>query len=145
MCSLIFLCGVIWTVVIYAPTWDRWRIIIIWFFRPLRTHYIYWSRSRSYFTTDSQSVSMCWYRAPLWDLRPDIISCRNVAVWNLRSCIYDTPSLTLRTRNHTLLSHWDSPQPGGPGSRIYIPEEQGGPVIPPGTGFTSIENMARLK
>jgi hypothetical protein len=27
------------------------------------------------------------------------------------------------------------PQPGGPGSRIYIPQEQGGPVIPPGTGF----------
>jgi hypothetical protein len=38
------------------------------------------SRSRSYFTTDSQSVSMSWYRAPLWDLRPDITSSRNIAV-----------------------------------------------------------------
>jgi hypothetical protein len=27
------------------------------------------------------------------------------------------------------------PEPGGPGPRIYIPQEQGGPVIPPGTGF----------
>jgi hypothetical protein len=27
------------------------------------------------------------------------------------------------------------PQPGGPGSRIYIPQEQGGPVIPQGTLF----------
>jgi hypothetical protein len=27
------------------------------------------------------------------------------------------------------------PQPGRPGPRIYIPQEQGGPVIPPGTGF----------
>jgi hypothetical protein len=27
------------------------------------------------------------------------------------------------------------PQPGGPGLRIYIPQKQGGPVIPPGTGF----------
>jgi hypothetical protein len=27
------------------------------------------------------------------------------------------------------------PKPGGPGPRIYIPQEQGGPVIPPGTGF----------
>jgi hypothetical protein len=35
---------------------------------------------RSYFTTDGQSVSMSWYRAPLWDLRPDITSCRNVTV-----------------------------------------------------------------
>jgi hypothetical protein len=25
------------------------------------------------------------------------------------------------------------PQPGGPGFRIYIPQEQGSPVIPPGT------------
>jgi hypothetical protein len=30
--------------------------------------------------TVSQSVNMSWYRVPLCDLRPDIISCRNVAV-----------------------------------------------------------------
>jgi hypothetical protein len=30
--------------------------------------------------TVSQSVSMSWYRVPTWDLRPDITSCRNVAV-----------------------------------------------------------------
>jgi hypothetical protein len=40
-----------------------------------------------------------------------------------------------RTHNHILLSHLRLPQPGGPGSCIYIPQEQGGPVIPPGTGF----------
>jgi hypothetical protein len=50
------------------------------------------SKSKSLY--DWQSVSMPWYRAPLWDLRPDIISCRNVAVWNLRSCIYWAPCLT---------------------------------------------------
>jgi hypothetical protein len=38
-----------------------------------------------------------------------------------------------RTRNHTLLSHLRLPQPGGPGSRIYIPQELGGPVFPPGS------------
>jgi hypothetical protein len=27
------------------------------------------------------------------------------------------------------------PQPGGPGSHIYIPQEQGDPVISLGTGF----------
>jgi hypothetical protein len=27
------------------------------------------------------------------------------------------------------------PQPGGPDPRIYIPPEQGAPVISPGTGF----------
>jgi hypothetical protein len=51
-------------------------------------------RSRSYFTSDSQSANMSWYRVPLWDLWQDIISCRNVAVWNLLSCIYWAPSLT---------------------------------------------------
>jgi hypothetical protein len=49
----------------------------------------------------------------------------------------------LRTRNHTLLSHLRLPQPGGPGSRIYIPQEQGGPVIPPSTGFP-LHRLLRL-
>jgi hypothetical protein len=40
-----------------------------------------------------------------------------------------------RTNNHILLSHLRLSQPGEPGPRIYIPQEHGGPVIPPGTGF----------
>jgi hypothetical protein len=40
-----------------------------------------------------------------------------------------------RTHNHILLSHLRLPQPGGPDPLIYIPQEQGGLVIPPGTGF----------
>jgi hypothetical protein len=151
--------------------------------------------NRSYFTTDSQSVSMSWYRAPLWDLRPNITSCRNVTVGNLRSCFevwsYFTTdgqsvnmswcrahsgpcdqmllpvgillseicglvsagrslwredgsaicsvitqwSESLRTRNHTLLSHLRLPQLRGSVSLIYIRQEQGGSVIPLGTGF----------
>jgi hypothetical protein len=102
---------------------------------------------------------MSWYRVPLWDLWPDITSCRNVAVWNLGSFIYGAPSLTkgrvsnlqcnhsmvrvAQNRNHVLLSHLRFPQPGGPGSRIYIPQEQGGPVIPPGTGFP-LHRLLRL-
>jgi hypothetical protein len=30
---------------------------------------------------------------------------------------------------------FETPQRGGPCPRTYIPQEQGGPVIPPGTGF----------
>jgi hypothetical protein len=30
------------------------------------------------------------------------------------------------------------PQSGGPGPRIYIAQEQGGPITPPGTGFPSL-------
>jgi hypothetical protein len=36
---------------------------------------------------------------------------------------------------HILLSHLRLSQPGGPGPRIYIPQEQGRPVTPPGTEF----------
>jgi hypothetical protein len=44
-------------------------------------------------------------------------------------------SKSRRTHDHILLSHLRLPQPGGPGPCIYFPQEQGGPVIPPGTGF----------
>jgi hypothetical protein len=49
----------------------------------------------------------------------------------------------LRIRNHTLLFHLKLSQPGGPGSSIYIPQEQSGPVIPPGTGFP-LRHLLRL-
>jgi hypothetical protein len=48
---------------------------------------------------------------------------------------YDRLSKSSRTHGHILLSHLRLPQPGGPGPCIYIPQEQGDPVIPPGTGF----------
>jgi hypothetical protein len=44
-------------------------------------------------------------------------------------------SKSRRIHGHILLSHLRLPQPGAPGPRIYIPQEQGGPVIPPDTGF----------
>jgi hypothetical protein len=40
-----------------------------------------------------------------------------------------------RSNNHILLSHQRLPQHEGPVPRIYIPQEQGGPDIPPVTGF----------
>jgi hypothetical protein len=43
--------------------------------------------------------------------------------------------------DHISLSHMRLPQPGGPGSRIYIPQEQSGPVIHPGTGFPFHRNL----
>jgi hypothetical protein len=36
---------------------------------------------------------------------------------------------------HITVSDSRLPQPGGPGPRIYMPQEQGGPVMPPDTGF----------
>jgi hypothetical protein len=45
------------------------------------------------------------------------------------------------------MSHLRLPQPGGPGSYIYFPQEQGGPVIPPDTGspFHHLLRLAGLK
>jgi hypothetical protein len=38
-------------------------------------------------------------------------------------------------RQHSTLSDSRLPQPRGPGPRIFSPQEEGGPIIPPGTGF----------
>jgi hypothetical protein len=116
------------------------------------------NRSRSYLTTDSQSVcfgnehpcgtcdqilfpvgmllsEICGLVSvgrPLWREDGSAI-CSAITHW----------SESLRTRNHTLLSHVRLPQPGGPGSLIYIPQEQGGPVISPGTEFP-LRRLLRL-
>jgi hypothetical protein len=52
-------------------------------------------------------------------------------------------SKSRRTHGHILLSHLRLPQPRGPGSRIYVPREQGGPVIPPITVFP-FRRLSRL-
>jgi hypothetical protein len=72
----------------------------------------------------SEICGLVSVRRPLW--REDGCAiCSVITQW----------SESRRTRNHSLLSHLRLPQPGGPGSRIYVPQEQGGPVIPAGTGF----------
>jgi hypothetical protein len=72
----------------------------------------------------SQIFGLVYLGSPLW--REDWSRiCSAITQW----------SESRRTRNHTLLSHLRLPQPGGPGSRIYIPQEQGSPVIPTGTGL----------
>jgi hypothetical protein len=109
--------------------------------------------------TVDQSVSMFWCRAysgicdlmllPVGRLLSE--TCSLVSVWRplwredgsaLCSSITQW-SESRRTRNHTLLSQIRLLQPGGPDSRIYIPQEQDGPVILPGTGFP-IRRFLRL-
>jgi hypothetical protein len=92
--------------------------------------------------TDGQSASLSWCQAPILGLRPDF--------YYLRLCRCGAPYLTRGracrlqlllgfangvilgseshgTHDHVLLSQIrDSP------SRIYIPQEHGGPVISPG-------------
>jgi hypothetical protein len=49
-----------------------------------------------------------------------------------------------RARSSSLASN---PQPGGAGPRIYVPQWQGDPAIPPGTGFPfrRLVRLARLR
>jgi hypothetical protein len=98
--------------------------------------------NRSYFTTDGRSVSMSWCRAHSGTCGQILLlvgrllpqSCGLVSVgrpfWRedgTAVCSAITQwSESPRTRNHTLLSHLKLSQPGGPGSRIYISQEQGG-------------------
>jgi hypothetical protein len=95
---------------------------------------------------------MC--QAPTWGLRPDFYFCQTVACLLMWSALSDESTglpLTIaagpRQRSHSWVTvprdSWpyftvsDSRllQPGGPGPRIFIPQKQGGLVIPQGTGF----------
>jgi hypothetical protein len=63
---------------------------------------------------------------PLWREGVSVIYC----------CSRSSPAQSRGAQDHILLSQFlRLPQPGGPGVRIYIPKEQGGPDMPPGTGF----------
>jgi hypothetical protein len=104
-----------------------------------------------------QSASLSRCRAPIWNSWPDFsflpdkfgfLEVGHPLWWEDGSVIYSFncfwaftgqslggsspaelgPYFTLSLR---------LPQPGEPGPRIYIPQEQGGPIIPTGTGFCS--------
>jgi hypothetical protein len=92
--------------------------------------------------------------SPILGPRPHFCYCQTVAgllMWGAlsherRGLSFKTaagPGLRSHCRVRVSLDSWphftvsDSrlPKPGRPGPRIYIPQEQSGPVIPPGTGF----------
>jgi hypothetical protein len=96
-------------------------------------------RSRSYFTTDSQSVSqyvlvsstLVGLATRYYFLSECCCGVLGRPLWREDGSAINQWSESLRIRNHTLRFHLRLPQPGGPGSCIYIPQEQGRPVIPP--------------
>jgi hypothetical protein len=104
--------------------------------------------------TYCQSTSLSWNKAPISRTRADFCYCQTVAgllLWgalpNERTGLQFTIAAGPRQCSHSRVrfprDSWpyftisDSrlPQPGGPGPCIYIPQEQGAPVIPPVTGF----------
>jgi hypothetical protein len=117
------------------------------------------SQSKSYITTDSQSASLLWRQAPIWELRPILPLLSLITFRQLRVCWCGAPSLTrsrvctfqflldiasaafLRSESHGTHEHISLSlflrllQARGPGSCIYFPQEQGSPVIPPAIGL----------
>jgi hypothetical protein len=98
------------------------------------------SQSQSHFTTGGlPPFSLSWRQAP-WDSRPVTL----LSKWILSVIVLISFAIAAGSRQciHSQVQvprdSWPLPQLGGPGSRIYIPQEQGGPVIPPGTGFSSL-------
>jgi hypothetical protein len=101
-----------------------------------KSKFIITTRSRNYFTTGGQS--WCW--AHFWTCDQILLlvgtllseSCSLVSldrpVWREGGsavCSVITQwSESLRTRNHILLSHLRFRKPGGPGSGIYITQEE---------------------
>jgi hypothetical protein len=120
------------------------------------------SQSQSYVTTDGQSVSLPWCQAPTWGSRPDCYYCQTLDdffIWGALSDERTGMSFTiaaglaggvilgsesLGTHDHILLFQIrDSPNLEGQIPHIYVSQEQGGPVIPPGIGF-SFRRLLRL-
>jgi hypothetical protein len=101
-----------------------------------------------------KSASLFWCQAPICGLRPDFYFCQTVAGLLMWGALSDermglpfTIAAGPRQRYHSWVrvprDSWSYftvsgsrlPQPREPGPCIYIPQEHGGPVIPPGTGF----------
>jgi hypothetical protein len=116
------------------------------------------SQSQSYITTNSQSASLPWCQAPIWDLWPIFPLLSLIIFRQLRFCQCGAPSLTRSwvcsfqflpgianaasrrpeshcTHEHILSLFLRLPQPGWSRSCIYFPQEQGSPVISLGTGL----------
>jgi hypothetical protein len=55
-----------------------------------------------------------------------------------RQCSHSQVLVPWDSWPHFTVSDTRLPQPGGPGPRIYIPQEQGGPVIAPDNGLSTL-------
>jgi hypothetical protein len=121
------------------------------------------NQSQSYFMTGGlPPISCSWCQAP-WDPWPALFLQLNTCSYNPyitssltrgwvlsftiaagpRQCVQSRVQVPRDSWLYFTVSHSRLPQPGGPGPRIYIPKEQGGPVIPPGTGF-AFHHLLRL-
>jgi hypothetical protein len=104
------------------------------------------SQCRRSVTTDGQSVNLSRCQVPIWGPRRDFCYCQTVAdllMWGalygdragvIYNCVWSSPAQSFSERSTAGLMaifyclRFETPP-------TYIPPEEGGPVIPPGTGF----------
>jgi hypothetical protein len=129
-----------------ATAHNNWIPAVLWLQLKVKSH--------SYVTTDDYLASLSWCQAPIWGKRPDFYYCQTVVgllTWGSlfdertgwlftiatgpRQCSHSWVWVLQDSGPYLIVSNSRLPQPGGLGPHIYIPQEQGGPVIPPGTGF----------
>jgi hypothetical protein len=101
-----------------------------------------------------KSASLSWCQAILWGTRPAFYYCQTVGgllIWGALSDERMGLSFAIAAGSRQCSHSWVQVlqdlwpyftvldlrllQPGGPGPRICIPQEKGGSVIPPDTGF----------
>jgi hypothetical protein len=136
----------------------KWKSISMWidesiWWGMLMAKKLEWKKSSQVrITTDGQSARLSRCQAAIWGQRKDLYYYQTVvgsvdvgrSLWRedgsiIYNCCWSSlvilKSASLDSWRHFTVSNSRLPQPGGPGLRIYIPKEQGGSVIPPGTGF----------
>jgi hypothetical protein len=111
-----------WTTSVFSSAWLTWfrftnqSLLLLrlpWTTTVLRMNR---SESESYVTTDGQSDSLSWNKAPIWGLRPDFYYCQTVAallMWGVlsdkRAGLPFTIASCPRQRSHSRVGvPWDS-------------------------------------
>jgi hypothetical protein len=65
-------------------------------------------------------------------LRREVEVCRFELLLGITSAVFLGSESPRDSIPYFIVSLFETPQPGGPGPRIYIPQEEDSPVIPPG-------------
>jgi hypothetical protein len=69
--------------------------------------FLHWAMSRDPHNSKFEvTLRLTVSQSVLWDLRLDITSCRNIAVWNLLSCFCGAPCLTREQVCNLQCNHW---------------------------------------
>jgi hypothetical protein len=73
---------------LYCSVFMHWRCNVLNCRCLILYQYLHIVQSQSFVTTDGQSASLSWYKAPTWGLRPDLYFCQTVGgllMWGVLS------------------------------------------------------------